>query len=603
MQKAFGFLVATWLAVCTAAGAQEADQSPAVVAANAIFDEYWEWTLREYPEFATFVGDRRYQDRLRDESVAAVARRKAFYGDLRSRLAAIDGDRLPAQTRTSLEVLRYQIDRYVAVNSQYGNLPFGVYDAWAPVTQMDGIHLDLPQVVTASRFERVSDYEDYLKRLGAVPDAVADLIARMQAAMGAGWMPAKAAIRNVPQQLDAQLPDDPTQSPEYAPFKAFSVDVVESERRRLADAGREVIRDKVIPAFRSLKTFYQARYLPAARDSLAASKLPGAMPYYQSMLDSNTTTDLTPRQIHDLGLREVARIATLMDRSVAGAGFTGTRAEFQKFISSDPRFFHTRAEDMLAGYRDIAKRADAELPRFFAVLPRQTYGIRAMRREEGDNAEHYTPGTGDGSRAGFFEANVNDLSTRPKWTMETLLLHEAVPGHHLQSARAMELAQLPSFRRFTWFVAYGEGWALYAESLGDEMGFYKDPYQKFGNLSYEMLRACRLVVDTGIHAFGWTREQAIDYMVANTGLREAEIAAEVDRYIVWPGQATGYKIGELKIKELRAKAKAELGDRFDLRRFHNAVIDDGAVPLQVLQAHIEGWIAGERSRPSATAVP
>jgi len=251
---------------------------------------------------------------------------------------------------------------------------------------------------------------------------------------------------------------------------------------------------------------------------------------------------------------------------------------------------------MLAGYRDIAKRADAELPRFFAVLPRQTYGIRAMRPEEGNNAEHYTAGAADGSRAGYFEANVNDLTTRPKWNMETLVLHEAVPGHHLQTSRAQELTQLPRFRRFSWFVSYGEGWALYAESLGDEMGFYKDPHQKFGNLAAEMWRACRLVVDTGIHAFGWTREQAIDYMVANTGQTRPQMTAEVDRYIVWPGQATAYKIGELKIKELRAKAKGELGDRFDLRRFHNAVIDDGAVPLQVLQLQIEAWIAAEKAR-------
>jgi uncharacterized protein (DUF885 family) len=304
---------------------------------------------------------------------------------------------------------------------------------------------------------------------------------------------------------------------------------------------------------------------------------------------------MTPRQIHDLGLAEVARIGVQMDAIVVSTGFKGTRREFQKFISTDAQFFHTRPEDMLAGYRDIAKRADAELPRLFAELPRQPYGIRAMRPEEGNNAEHYTNGAQDGSRAGFFEANVNDLKTRPKWTMETLLLHEAVPGHHLQTARAQELKTLPAFRRHIWFTAYGEGWALYAESLGDEMGFYKDPYQKFGNLSFEMLRACRLVVDTGLHAYHWTRDRAIDYMVANSGLTREDVTAEIDRYIVWPGQATAYKVGELKIKALRARAKTELGDRFDLRRFHNAVIDSGAVPLQVLALQIDEWIAREKS--------
>jgi len=596
MRKALGIVFALWLAACGPAGAQQAAESPAVAQANALFDEYWEWTLLESPEFATYVGDRRYQDRLRDESAAAVARRKAFYAEFGNRLAGIDAQQLPAQTRTSLQVLRYRLDRFAALNRHYGTLPFGINDGWAPITQMDGIHLALPQLASVARFDTVRDYEAYLKRLGAVPASIVNLMARMETAMAAGWVPAKAAIRNVPRQLDVQLPDDPTQSPEYKPFKSFPADIPAAEQQRLVSAGREVIRDKVIPAFRSLKDFYERRYLPAARDSLAASNLPPGMPLYQAMLDWNTTTDLTPQQIHELGLREVARIGAQMDGTVAVAGFTGTRAEFQKFISSDPRFFYTRPEDMLAGYRDIAKRADAELPKLFAVLPRQPYGIRAMRPEEGNNAEHYTSGAADGSRAGYFEANVNDLTTRPKWNMETLLLHEAVPGHHLQTARALEMTQLPRFRRFTWFVAYGEGWALYAESLGDEMGFYKDPYQKFGNLSAEMWRACRLVVDTGIHAFGWTREQAIDYMVANTGQTQAQVIAEVDRYIVLPGQATAYKIGELKIKELRAKAKAELGDRFDLRRFHNAVIDDGAVPLQVLQSQIEAWIAAEKAR-------
>ena len=596
MQKAFGFVFALCIAICVSAAAQQAAESPAVAQANALFDEYWEWSLLEYPELATYTGDRRYQDRLQDESAAAVARRKAFYAEFRSRLAGIDAEQLPAQTRTSLQVLRYRLDLITAVDRQHGTLPFGLFDPWAPVTQMGGIHLALPRLASTARFDKVSDYEAYLKRLGAVPTSIVSLIGRMEAAMAAGWMPPKAAVGNVPKQLEAQLPDDPSQSPEYKPFKAFPADIPASEQQRLADAGRVLIRDKVIPAFQSLKAFYESRYLPAARDSLAASNLPPGMPFYQAMLDWNTTTDLTPKQIHELGLREVARIGAQMDATVAAAGFTGTRAEFQKFISTDPRFFYTRPEDMLAGYRDIAKRADAELPKFFAVLPRQPYGIRAMRPEEGNNAEHYTPGAADGSRAGYFEANVNDLTTRPKWNMETLLLHEAVPGHHLQTARAQELTQLPRFRRFLWFISYGEGWALYAESLGDEMGFYKDPYQKFGNLAAEMWRACRLVVDTGIHAFGWTREQAIDYMVANTGQTRAQMTAEVDRYIVQPGQATAYKIGELKIKELRAKAKAELGDRFDLRRFHNAVIDDGAVPLQVLQAQIEAWIVAEKAR-------
>jgi uncharacterized protein (DUF885 family) len=409
-------------------------------------------------------------------------------------------------------------------------------------------------------------------------------------------MPAKIAIARVPGQLDAQLDPDPAKSSEYKPFLAFPTEIGQADRERLAAAGQRAIKDSVNPAFRRLREFYDKRYLPAAREKIAASSLPPAMPYYEAVLALYTTTRMSPKEIHDLGLAEVARIGKEMDATAAATSFKGTRAEFQKSINTDPRFFYTNREDMLAGYRDIAKRADAELPRFFAELPRLPYGIRAMQPEEGDNAEHYVRGSADGSRAGYFEANVNSLSRRPKWTMETLLLHEAVPGHHLQIARAQEMKNLPEFRRNAFFVAYTEGWALYAESLGYEMGFYTDPYTKFGNLSGEMHRAARLVVDTGIHAFGWTREQAIAYVEDNAALTPEFATAEVDRYIVLPAQATAYKIGELKIKALRAKARKELGDRFDLRRFHNAVIDNGAVPLDILEVQIDEWIAAERSR-------
>jgi uncharacterized protein (DUF885 family) len=284
-----------------------------------------------------------------------------------------------------------------------------------------------------------------------------------------------------------------------------------------------------------------------------------------------------------------------MDSVIARAGFTASRAEFARFLHESPQFYYDKPEDMLAGYRDIAKRADAQLPSLFAELPRLPYGIRAMPAYEGDNAEHYIMGSGDGSRAGFFEANVNHLRTRPKYNMEDLLLHEAVPGHHLQIARAQELRGLPEFRKSSFVTAYIEGWGLYAESLGDEMGFYTDPYSKFGQLSAEMWRACRLVVDTGMHAFGWSRERAITYLADNAAIDEDLATAEIDRYLVSPAQALGYKIGELRIKALRARAKAALGERFDLRHFHNALIDDGALPLDVLESRIDEWIAAQKA--------
>ncbi len=583
-----------------AVGADPARSPPTAVAASpraqahALFAEHWEWVMREHPGYATFLGDHRYDDRVKDESPAAVARRRAYHAALLRRFERVDAKRLSPQDRTSLEVLKSSVGSQVAIDRLFGAAPFGAFDDWAPVTQMNGIHHDLPQLARATRFATVRDYENYLKRLDALPVTMGHLIARMQAAQAAGWVLPKIAVAGVPKQLEAQVDPDPEKSPEYAPFNAFPADIGSADRERLAAAGRQAIRDKVIPAFRSLKAFYEESYLPRARDGIAAGELPAGPAYYQALVAEATTTDLTPRQIHELGLQEVARIGARMDAVMRGTGFAGTRVEFHEFLVTDPRFFHTDPEAMLAHYRDIAKRADAELPRLFAQLPRQPYGIRAMRPEEGNNAEHYTLGAADGSRAAYFEANVNNLRTRPKWTMETMLLHEAVPGHHLQIARAQELADLPQFRRNLGFTAYAEGWALYAESLGDEMGFYKDPYQKFGNLAAEMWRAARLVVDTGIHAFGWTREQAIDYMVASTGETRELATAEVDRYIVWPGQATAYKVGELKIKALRAKAKAALGERFDLRRFHNLVIDGGSVPLSVLEANVDDWIATQR---------
>jgi uncharacterized protein (DUF885 family) len=292
----------------------------------------------------------------------------------------------------------------------------------------------------------------------------------------------------------------------------------------------------------------------------------------------------------------VARIRGEMDKVIASTGFKGTFDEFNTFLRTDPRFYFKTPEERLRAYRDIAKRADAELPKLFATLPRLPYGVRAMEAYEGDNADHYSPGALDGTRAGFFEANVNNLQNRPSFEMESTLLHEAVPGHHLQGSRALELEGLPVFRRAVWYVGYGEGWALYAESLGYEMGFYKDPYQHFGALQGEMLRACRLAVDTGVHSMGWTREQSIKYMIDNSGMNPDFVAAEVDRYIVMPGQALGYKVGELKIKALRAKASAALGERFDLRRFHNVLLDDGAVPLTVLESRVDEWIANEKKK-------
>ncbi len=478
----------------------------------------------------------------------------------------------------------------------YGDLPFGSEDHWLVVSSMTGPELGVGYVVNGTRFETLSDYEHYLERIKGFPAEMDKIIARMRIGMRTGWMPPREAMSKVPAMFDAFAGADVTATPMWKPFTQFPADVSAADRERITAEGRRILATQVHPSFARMQKFLVDEYIPACGKELGASSLPAGRAYYELRIRENTTLPLTAAQIHKTGLDEVARIRGEMDKVIASLEFKGSFDDFVQFMRTDPRFFYKTAEARLAAYRDIAKRADAELPKLFATLPRLPYGVRAMEAYEGDNSDHYSPGALDGTRAGFFEAQVNNLATHSSIEMESTLLHEAVPGHHLQNSRALEIEGLPKFRRFGWYVAYGEGWALYSESLGYEMGFYKDPYQHFGALMNEMLRACRLVVDTGIHSMGWSRQRAIDYLAGNSGLHPDYVAAEIDRYIVIPGQALGYKIGELDIKRLRAKAKAELGDKFDVRRFHNAVLDDGALPLTVLDARIDEWITNEKNR-------
>jgi uncharacterized protein (DUF885 family) len=591
-------LAAIWISIAPAVAAQGgADQR-----FSALATDHWEWYSRDLPEGSTLRGDNRYNDRLTDQSPAAVQARRTHWLELAQQLRSFDPSQLSSQNRVSLQVLTTIVGNRNRIDGFLRDAPYGVLDpylqmGWSPVTQMYGPHFVLPLLARSTTFGTAADYEAYLKRLAAIPTLLDQYQHQMRAAVEAGYVPPAFAIRRVPGQLDAQIVADATKSTLFVPFAKFPSDIAEPDQRRLAEAGRAVISEQIVPAFRSLKQFYESTYLPAAsrRKGFGVSDLPGGADLYQALITGSTTTSMTARQIHDIGLSEVARIRAEMESVIARTGFKGSRGEFLTFLHDSPQFYYERRDDMLAGYRDIAKRADAQLPTLFAELPRLPYGIRPMEEFEGDNAPHYTAGSADGTRAGYFEANVNHLRTQPKYRMEDLVLHEAVPGHHLQIARAQELKGLPAFRRFASFVAFAEGWALYSESLGDGMGFYTDPYSKFGQLSAEMMRACRLVVDTGLHAFGWTPERAIAYMTDNAGLKEEFATAEVERYLVMPAQALGYKVGELKIKALRAKAKAALADRFDLRRFHNAVIDDGQLPLDVLEARIDEWIAARKS--------
>ena len=557
---------------------------------HALFDEDWQWSLEQFPEGATLYGDNRFNDRLTDYSPEAIDRRKAHERAMLDRIRQIDRSPLTGQDLISYDL--FLLDKKLGVEGQ--RFPAELM----PIDQMNGVQLTFAQLITNTPFRNARDYDDYLARLAAFPKQIDQLIALMNRGIETKWVQPAVPLRSLIGQIEGQITDEPSRSPLFQPFNNFPPDLAQSDRERLAAAGKKAIAQSFTPSMKKLGAFFKDTYLPAARREIGASSLPDGEAYYQYSIRRQTTTELTAKQIHDIGLKEVARIRREMEDVIRKTGFKGSFAEFLIFLRTDPRFYYTKAGDLVAGYSLIAKIADGELPRLFAELPRTPYGIRVIPAYEGpaQTTAYYQPGASDGSRAGYYMINTYKLETRPRYEMEALTLHESVPGHHLQIARAQELKNLPEFRRNAGYTAYVEGWGLYAESLGTEMGFYKDPYSKFGQLTYEMWRACRLVVDTGMHAMGWSRQRAIDFMKDNTAKTENDIIVEIDRYIVWPAQALAYKLGELKIKELRARASKELGARFDVRKFHNAVLDNGPLPLDLLEKQTSAWVAEQKSR-------
>ncbi len=552
---------------------------------HALFDEEWQWTLQNNPEFATSIGDPRYDDRLRDLAVPAIEASKAHKRDLLNRIREIERARLTGQDVLSYDLFLRETEQGVALQRFPSEL--------MPISQMNGVQLNIPQLPRLAPLRSVKNYDDFLARLEAYPRQVDQIIELMKGGINAGWVPPEVPIRKVLPQIAKQLAQDVKQGPLYKPFESFPEAIAPADRSRLEVRAFEAIKGLIVPALGRLHQFMAETYLPACRKEIAATSLPDGVAYYQSQVKLYTTTDFSAGEIHEIGLKEVGRIRAAMDVVIKSTGFSGSFSEFLNMLRTDPRFARMESDQVLPGFRDIAKRVDPELPKLFVELPRTPYGIREIPAYQGETAEHYTRGAADGSRAGYFNANVLGGATRRKYEMEALLLHEAVPGHHLQIARAQELKDLPEFRRTAGYSAYSEGWGLYAESLGEELGLYKNSYSKFGRLSFEIHRACRLVVDTGMHAMGWSRERAITYLKENSGLSESFVEAEIDRYIAWPAQALSYKIGELRIKELRARAESALGPRFDIRKFHNALIDDGPVPLDVLGRRIEEWIKAQ----------
>lgn len=565
--------------------------------ARALFAADWQWRLQNQPELATTVGDYRYDALLSDTSLAASRAATAHERAMLDQARLIERARLTGQNPLSYDLFVGQKERRLKAAGFY---PYML----APITAQDGIHLNFARLVVQMPFATEHDYRNYLARIDALPAHIDGLIAQMREAMRRGWTAPKSSVRAVPAML-RQLREHLVDGTLGLPFREIPATIAKPVRDDLAITGPAALRARVAPALHKLEDFVRDDYLPAARETIAASSLPGGADYYQFALEENTGISMSAADIHALGLKEVARIKGEMGEAIARTGFRGTFAQFVVFANSDPRLFYRTPEQLLARYRALLARAGAGVARLFASLPAEPLVVK-QAQETGAAAQgpaYYEAAAID--RPAALVINTARLDTRPLWETETLALHEGVPGHHLQVARAHELAGLPAFRRYGWYVGFGEGWALYAESLGPELGFFSDAFSAFGHLNSELLRAARLVADTGIHAFGWSRQQALDYLAANTANAALDNAIEVDHYIAAPGQALGYKIGELTIRALRAKAEATLGARFDLRRFHGAVLDNGALPLDLLVQQVERWIAAcaQEAPPPAKAAP
>jgi len=560
-------------------------------------EEDWKRWMVEYPELATAAGFPGQNRRWSDDSPAGIETRKKHLHESAAALKGFSRDSLPHAEQINYDLYSDLLST-AEEGLQYGDdpLPFRnvvPHNNWMPISQMGGVQQGAAETISTMPNRSVADYENILARLEALPTYVEQQQTSLQEGLKRGYTPPKLMLRDVPKQIADLIPADPLASALLEPFKNFSVEIPEQERTRLTNRATEIYRARVAPAFQKLHDYVVSTYLPACRESIAATALPNGAEGYAFHVRWQTTTHLTPQEIHEIGLSEVKRIRADMDKVIASTNFKGSFHEFTEFLRNDPRFYFDKPDDLVNGYRIIAKKIDPELAHLFGKLPRLPYGVTPIPdfKAPSQTTAYYQAGAPSVGRPGYYFVNAYNLHARPKWEMEALSLHESVPGHHLQISLAQEMENEPEFRKQVGYSAFVEGWALYCESLGEELGMYKDPYSKFGQLSYEMWRAVRLVVDTGMHAQGWTRDQAIQFFKDNTGKTDQDITVEVDRYIVWPGQALAYKLGQLKIRELRAQAEKRQGTKFNVRAFHDAVLENGALPLNVLTAHIENWMA------------
>jgi uncharacterized protein (DUF885 family) len=590
MKQAATLLAAAVAALAGCAGTPPQGTPDATL--NALVEEYFERQLELSPMNATAIGDARYDDRL-DESTSPGFREKVF-GIERAfldRARRIDAAQLSPSSRITYEI--FTTEREHALAGQK------FHEEYMPLNQMAGLPMDLAVYGSGTGpqpFKTADDYRRFLARMKQFPRWVDGAITQMRTGMTRGITLPRPAVAKVVPQLRGIVTPTPEASIFWGPITDMPAAIPEAERERISRDYAAALRQEVLPAYSRLADFFEHHYLPAARTSVGWNDLPDGAAWYRWRIRGATTMDLPPEQIHELGLKEVARIRAEMLAVKEQVGSQGDLDAFFKHLEDDPQFYFNSEQELLGAYRDVKRRIDALLPKLFSDFPKADYEIRpveAFRAASAAGGSYQAP-SADGTRPGIFYINTHNLRAQPRFGLETLSLHEAAPGHHFQIAIQQELTGLPRFRRFNNYVSYAEGWALYAESLGKELGVFTDPYQWYGRLSDEMLRAMRLVVDTGLHSKGWTREQAIQYMLDNSSLAESDVTAEVERYIVWPGQALGYKLGQLHITELRAKAQAELGARFDVREFHSQVLRDGALPMDVLTAKIERWIASKK---------
>ena len=571
-----------WLTLAVA-GAAQAD---ATADFQALLDEHWEWTLSSSPEMASALGDRRFNQAWQDNSIDAIERRHKQAREFLRRTYAIDRNALEDDELLNYELFRRQLQDAVDKHQFKGYL--------LPFSQRGGVQ-NLNNLTNQLTFATIQDYDDWLARLGKIDQVIDQTIKLAERGRKSGIISPRILMERIPDQISAQLVEFAADSPFFTLFDTLPESFSAADRERLRAAATETIEETVLPAYRELDRYFNNKYLPAARESIGLSALPNGSAWYEYLAGSFTTTRMTPDEIHRLGLEEVSRIRGEMEEIIQEVAFDGSFADFLTYLRTDPQFYFDNPDDLLEAYLATSKRIDPELVNLFGKLPRMPYGVKPIPDSVAPDTTtaYYSPPAADGSRAGTYWVNLYRPEVRPKYEIEVLSVHEAMPGHHLQIALQQELEEMPNFRRFMGFTAFVEGWGLYSERLGYDLGLYQDPYSRFGQLTYDMWRAVRLVVDTGMHYKGWTRQQAIDFFKDNAAKAEHDIVNEIDRYIVMPGQALAYKIGQLKILQIRERAEVQLGKDFDIRAFHDELLGAGALPLDLLERRMDRWMAAQ----------